>query len=166
MSEQLDLGSAMKAGMRHLAGGVAVVATRGADGTPKAMTVTSVTSVSDAPASLLVCLNRSSGAYQSLEGSELFSVNILSQSQQAVSERCSRTPEDGDRFSVGDWQDYKEDKVPYLADSLASFLCRVTRKIDYGTHCIVVGDIEAVVQGEKTDDKPLVYFRGAYTSTL
>lgn len=124
MSEQLDLGSAMKAGMRHLAGGVAVVATRGADGAPKAMTVTSITSVSDAPASLLVCLNRSSGAYRSLEGSELFSVNVLSENQQAVSERCSRTPENGDRFSVGEWQNYQEAEVPYLSDSLVSFLCR------------------------------------------
>lgn len=163
MSEQLDLGSAMKAGMRHLAGGVAVVATRGVDGAPKAMTVTSVTSVSDAPASLLVCLNRSSGAYQSLKSSELFSVNVLSESQQAVSERCARTPEDGDRFSVGDWQNHQAAGLPYLADSLVSFLCRVARKIDYGTHCIVVGDIEAVVQGEQ-DEKPLVYFRGGYTS--
>lgn len=165
MSEQLDLGSAMKAGMRHLAGGVAVVAARGADGAPAAMTVTSVTSVSDAPASLLVCLNRSSGAYRAVEGSELFSVNILSQAQQQISERCSRTPEDGDRFSVGEWRNYQEAEVPYLADSLASFLCRVTRKIDYGTHCIVVGDIEAVVQSG-SEEQPLVYFRGAYTTTV
>lgn len=127
------------------------------------MTVTSLTSVSDAPASLLVCLNRSSGAYQSLESSELFSVNILSQDQQAVSERCSRTPE-GDRFEVGEWRNYQEAELPYLADSLASFLCRVSRKIDYGTHCIVVGDIEAVLQSDSTE-QPLVYFRGGYTST-
>lgn len=164
MVELGDLSAAMKAGMRHLAGGVAVVATRGANGIPRAMTVTSVTSVSDTPASLLVCLNRSSNTYQSLSGAELFSVNILQQEQQAVSELCSSTPENEDRFSAGGWQDHQEGAVPYLPDSLVSFLCRVSRRIDYGTHCIVIGDIEAVSFGEKNAG-PLVYFRGGYTTT-
>lgn len=162
MLEQSDLGAAMKAGMRHLASGVAVVATRGADGVPRAMTVTSVTSVSDAPASLLVCLNRTSNTYQNLSDSGLFSVSVLQQDQQAVSERCSSAPESQDRFSVGNWQDFQEGATPYLPDSLVSFLCRVSRKIDYGTHCIVIGDIEAVKLGQN-DAAPLVYFRGTYT---
>src|SRR5690554_6661089 len=106
MVEQQDLGNAMKAGMRHLASGVTIVATRGADGVPYAMTVTSVTSLSDAPASLLVCLNRSSATYQSLSDNDLFSVNILTEEQQVVSHRCASTPESGDRFSEGGWQDY------------------------------------------------------------
>lgn len=154
----------MKAGMRHLAGGVAVVATRGADGVPHAMTVTSVTSVSDAPPSLLVCLNRNSATYRSLDGVELFSVNLLQKNQQVVSERCAFTPERDDRFSVGGWQDYGDTGVPHLPDSLVSFLCRVSRKIDYGTHCIVVGDIEAVTVDESVD-QPLVYLRGGYATT-
>lgn len=161
MTDNNDIGSAMKAGMRHLASGVAIAATRGADGVPHAMTVTSITSVSDEPASLLVCLHRDSTTFKSLDSTELFSLSILRKDQQEISHRCAFTPDDEDRFVVGGWQNYGEQRLPYLPAALASFVCRITRKIDYGTHCIVVGDVMDVV-AEQDQPDPLVYCRGEY----
>ncbi|MEX1031988.1 MAG: flavin reductase family protein [Cellvibrionaceae bacterium] len=165
MAESRDLGNAMKAGMRHLASGVAVIATRGGDAVPHAMTVTSITSVSDQPASLLVCLHRDSTTFKSLAGTDLFSINILRRDQENISDRCAFTPEDQDRFVFGDWKDFGEHQIPYLPSALAFFLCRVIRKVDYGTHCIVVGDIMEVIEDEKAA-QPLIYCRGEYSSLL
>lgn len=151
----------MKAGMRHLASGVAIAATRGADGIPHAMTVTSITSVSDQPASLLVCLHRDSTTFKSLTSTDEFSISVLRRDQRDISDRCAFTPEDENRFIVGEWQDYGELRIPYLPAALACFVCRVTRKIDYGTHCIVVGDITDVL-ADRDQSEPLIYCRGDY----
>lgn len=149
--------------MRHLASGVAVAATRGGDGVPHAMTVTSITSLTDQPPSLLVCLNRDSATYKSLASTDWFSINVLRQEQQNIADRCAFTPEEEDRFVVGEWQDYGENNIPYIPGALASFLCRVTRKVDYGTHCIVVGNITDVI-ADRGSDQPLIYCRGEYGS--
>jgi flavin reductase len=161
MTESKDLGSAMKKGMRHLASGVAIAATRGADRIPHAMTVTSITSVSDQPPSLLVCLHRDSDTFKSLASTDLFSISVLRHDQQGISERCAFTPEGEDRFIAGEWQDYGDQGVPYIPAALASFICRITRKIDYGTHCIVIGDVMDVLADRDRPD-PLIYCRGEY----
>lgn len=153
----------MKAGMRHLASGVAVAAARGSDGIRHGMTVTSVTSVSDQPPSLLVCLHRESITFRSLDTTDFFSVSILKQAQEEISHRCAFTPDDEDRFSLGEWRDYGEQRIPYLHGALAVFLCRITRRIDYGTHCIIIGDIiDVIANGD--NDQPLIYCRGEYKS--
>lgn len=165
MAERQDLGSAMKAGMRHLASGVAIAATRGGDHVPHAMTITSITSLTDQPASLLVCLHRDSATFKSLASTDLFSVNLLRQDQKSIADRCALTPEEQDRFVVGEWQDYGERRIPYLPSALACFLCRVRQKIDYGTHCVVIGDITEVIVDEDEDAaQPLIYCRGEYSS--
>lgn len=157
------LAEAMKAGMRHLASGVSVVATRDSSGNRHAMTVTSITSVSDAPPSILVCLNDVSMVAQSLDDTHFFSASLLSEQQQGVSEICSRTPEGQDRFDIGDWQLHGATGTPYLHDGLASFICRIQHTHRYGTHWIVVGDVEEAIINS-VSDAPLVYCRGGYAS--
>jgi flavin reductase (DIM6/NTAB) family NADH-FMN oxidoreductase RutF len=161
MKEEQQLGRAMKAGMRHLASGVAIAATRDAEGMAHAMTVTSVTSLTDQPPSLLVCLHRNSSMFKALAGTEFFSINLLRQDQAEISERCAFTPEDEDRFCVGEWREHGEYHIPYLDDALTCFLCRVSQKIDYGTHSIVIGDIVAVL-APGDGAQPLIYCRGEY----
>ncbi|MGQ9425475.1 flavin reductase family protein [Gilvimarinus sp. F26214L] len=161
MTSRQHMGNAMKEGMRHLASGVAVAATRGGDGVPHAMTITSITSVSDEPASLLVCLHRESATCKSLDSTNQFSVSVLRQEQRGIADRCAFTPEDEDRFVVGQWQDYGEQRLPYLPYALATFICRVARKVDYGTHSIVIGEIVDVIV-DPEGGQPLVYCRGTY----
>lgn len=158
-----DLGMAMKMGMRRLASGVSILSTRDDAGERHAMTVSSVTSVSDNPASLLVCVNKQ----VALEGhlSTLgtpFAINILGSDQQAISNRCAGFEGDKPRFSLGDWRQGR-DQVPYLADAQATFFCESDQVMTYGTHHIVVARIHEVKLGELSVD-PLIYVDGGYAA--
>lgn len=158
-----DLGTAMKLGMRRLASGVAVLSTRTDDGERFAMTVSSVTSVSDNPASLLVCVNTQLAleGHLSTQGSP-FVINILSSEQKDISNLCAGFEGDKPRFSLGDWQQ-GEQNLPYLNDAQAAFFCESDRVMTYGTHHIVVARITDVKIGELAVD-PLIYLDGGYAA--
>lgn len=158
-----DLALAMKQGMRRLASGVSVLSTRVDQHERFAMTVSSVTSLSDQPPSLLVCINKSISLQGHLEREGCqFAVNLLTQAQQQVSNVCAGFEPVHDRFSVGQWQE-GPDAVPYLMDSEAIFFCRTDKVVSYGTHYIVIGKIEDVLVSEAHVD-PLVYHNGGYAS--
>jgi len=150
---------AMRLGMRRLASGVCVIAAR-IGGEKFAMTASSVTSVSDNPASLLVCINKlvSQQGYFSTQGSQ-FSVNILGTGHQEISNICAGRYPGRDRFSLGDW--HMEKASPYLADAQAVFFCETDMFISYGTHQIVIAHIRRVKMGD-VDFAPLLYADGSY----
>lgn len=155
-----ELGQLMKQGMRRLASGVCVLSARLLDAQPFVMTVTSVTSVSDNPPSLLVCVNHQIQRHEELlpQGT-LFTINLLSHHQREVSDLCAGRYQDKDRLSVGNWQ---EDKGwLFLQDAQASFCCSTDNAIRYGTHEIVIGRIEQV-KIHSHDIEPLVYANSSY----
>lgn len=155
-----DLGRAMKDGMRRLASGVSVLSAAGPDGKRYAMTVSSVTSVSDNPPSLLVCVNQNTRINPILTLGQRFAVNVLGQTHRDLSVVCSTGDQCESRFETGDWLS-APDKTPMLADAEAIFECEVDLVQAYGTHNIVVGRIFAVkVTGDGPD--PLIYLDGSY----
>lgn len=158
---KIDLSLAMKDGMRRLASGVAVLACTTKNRERHAMTVSSVTSVSDSPASLLVCIHEQTAMHALLKNTgDTFTVSILSSSQQDVSNLCAGRDQGECRFSVGDWKkDHNEQ--PYLADAQAVFFCQSDQISRYGTHNIVVGKINQVMISEDGVD-PLIYVDGGY----
>lgn len=156
-----NLAVSMKLGMRRLASGVSVLSTRLDDGQRFAMTVSSVTSVSDSPASLLVCINQqvSQQAHLTTKGSQ-FAINVLAQGHQDVSNICAGRDPLKDRFTLGAWQE-DETGLPVLGDALAVFICQTDQVMTYGTHKIVVGAIHKVIlNGAEVD--PLLYADGSY----
>lgn len=155
----IDLGDQMRAGMRRLASGVSVVTTRDSNGKAFAMTASSITSLSPEPASLLVCVNKSAGLAGVIEKNSAFVVNILSRQQQDISNRCAGGDGEG-RFEVGDWIDNAA-TVPRLKGCEASFNCIADQIIDYGTHSIVIGQIQSVDVSDEESD-PLIYCNGSY----
>jgi flavin reductase (DIM6/NTAB) family NADH-FMN oxidoreductase RutF len=161
--QEHELGTAMKMGMRRLASGVSVLSARTEHGDRFAMTVSSVTSVSDAPASLLVCVNKQVAleGHVSTLGSH-FAVNILGREQRDISNACAGMEGYRDRFGLGDWRE-GPDKVPYLADAQAVFFCSSDKVVSYGTHHIVIGRIFDVLVGPLALD-PLIYLDGGYGS--
>ena len=156
-----NVGVAMKLGMRRLASGVCILSARTENGELFAMTVSSVTSVSDSPASLLVCINKtvSQHDYLSTPGTH-FAINALNSGQQDLSNLCAGREQGRDRFSIGAWQQ-DENGVPYLTDAQAAFFCQADKVMEYGTHHIVVGKIHQVLVGED-DVNPLLYVDGRY----
>lgn len=156
-----NLTVSMKLGMRRLASGVCVLSTTLADSQRFAMTVSSVTSVSDSPASLLVCINQlvSQQGHLATIGCQ-FAVNVLATQHQDVSNICAGRDPNRNRFEVGQWED-DDTGVPVLADAQAVFICQTDQVTTYGTHKIIIGVIHKVIlNGSEVD--PLLYADGSY----
>ncbi len=159
MTESVDIKDSFLAGMRRLASGVCVVSTQHND-QRFAMTVSSLTSVSDSPPSLLVCLNKDAAMQPFMTKGQAFAVNLLSRQQEDISNNCAfGSPEE--RLAIGEWLDSSEG-IPYLKGCQVTFFCTVDKDdYDYGTHQIVIGQIELVhIAGDNVD--PLVYLDGQY----
>lgn len=154
-----QLSQQMKQGMRRLASGVSVLSATLSDASPFVMTVSSVTSVSDNPPSLLVCINRQILRHEELlpSGSH-FAVNLLDQDQTDVSNLCAGRLQDQDRLSLGQWQ---KDNWLVLTDSQASFCCTTDQVMNYGTHVILIGRIQQVMI-HRDQVAPLLYANGQY----
>lgn len=165
--KEVDMSQAMKEGMRRLASGVCVVTATDVNGDPCAMTATSVTSLSDTPASLLVCVNKDTRLYEAMqqEGS-VFCINLLNSSHEEISNRCAFGDPGKARFELGDW-DFAT-PAAHLQSALACFVCRRDRLIDYGTHGILIGQINKVLVNEAENGEavidPLIYLNGGYYS--
>ena len=154
-----DVSQAMKDGMRRLASGVSVVTAVNEQGVHFAMTASSVTSVSDSPASLLVCIHKNAALYEAIEHDKHFAVNILSAADQAISNACAGGAEGEKRFDLGKWREVEGVRV--LEQAETSFVCRLKQAVEYGTHLIAIGDIEQVFVSDAACD-PLIYVDGGY----
>ena len=149
-----ELQDAFLLAMRRLAATVSVITCRDGEGRRYGMTATAVTSLSLTPASLLVCVNRSTDFYQRLARADAFCVNVLSESQ---AEQCrvfgSRRHQD-ERFKVGSWSEHAGGPS-VLADAQANLICAPDASFEYGSHSIVIGRVRRVLLGEAV--APLIY---------
>jgi flavin reductase (DIM6/NTAB) family NADH-FMN oxidoreductase RutF len=153
-------GSDFRNAMSRVAGAVHVVATDGPGGLSGA-TVTAMTSVSDAPPSLLVCLNQTSRTLAAIRLNGVFAVNVLSAAQQHIADIfAGQSALEGDaRFDPA--MGWSREGSPILTGALAHFSCRVAELTPVGSHVILIGTvIEAHVGGD--DGMPLLYYRRAY----
>jgi cob(II)yrinic acid a,c-diamide reductase len=111
----------------------------------RGVTITAACSVSDNPATVLVCLNNSNPKNDIFFRSGIFALNTLGAHHQALADAFSgRTLlSNEERFATG-----KFDKLvtgaPVLHDALASFDCRVTEIKEMTTHHIIFGEVVAV----------------------
>lgn len=156
-----NLAVSMKLGMRRLASGVCVLSTNLPNNQRFAMTVSSITSVSDSPASLLVCINQqvSQQGHLATQGSQ-FAVNVLSIDHKDVSNVCAGREPARNRFEVGNWEE-DDTGLPVLADAQAVFICQTDQIMTYGTHKIVIGVIHKVILNG-AEVTPLLYADGSY----
>lgn len=151
--------TALRAGMRRLAASVCVITAVDSSGQRHAMTATAVTSVSDAPASLLVCVNRQTNLHDILAQGHRFAVNVLSADQADISVQCASGESGESRFALGNWGD--ANGLPYLRDAQTVFLCHTARQVTHGTHMIVIGDVDKALVNDG-DVNPLLYADGQY----
>lgn len=135
--------------MSRLASAVHVVTTHGGEGRA-GFTATAVASVSDAPPTLLVCLNRRIRSAAAFRASGTFAVNTLRGDQEPVAQAFGGRLALGgeERFAVGEWRDGRLG-VPCLVGALASFECRLVEARSIATHDVLVGRVEAIVLGHE-----------------
>jgi len=151
-----------RAAMRHLTGGVSVITVgRGKDIT--GMTVTSVSSLSVEPATLLVCINRESSSWPLLKQHGVFGINILNADQLDVAERFTGKSglKGAERFAGAEWFT-RASGVPLLAGALAAIDCEAEDIIERHSHAIVIGrvlDMQLAVRSAA-----LAYWQGQYVA--
>lgn len=144
--------------MRRLAGTVTIVTVK--SGSERhGTTATAVTSVSMDPPSMLVCINRDSRLHAYMVKEDRFCVNMLHADNLEASRLFASPVSAEQRFAAGDWR-LDDDGAPWLGDAQANVFCRKDRMIDYGSHTIFIGRVEAVVT--RDDIQPLIYKDGAY----
>jgi flavin reductase (DIM6/NTAB) family NADH-FMN oxidoreductase RutF len=148
--------------MRQLTGGVSVI-TAGKGRDISGMTVTSVSSLSVDPPSLIVSLNRESSSWPLVKRYGFFGVNILTSDQVDIAERFTGKGglKGADRFAGAPWTT-RASGVPLLADALAAIDCEVEDIVERHSHAIVIGRVLDVAVSART--AALAYWQGRYVA--
>lgn len=149
-----------RAAMARLAGTVHLITTEGEAGRA-GFTASAVCSVSAAPPTLLVCINRASSAYPVFARSDVLCVNTLSARQRDVASVFGGKTGMAERFAAANWTRAITD-APVLEDALVSFDCRIVGRTPVGTHDVLFCEIEAIVEGPV--DACLIYADRSYHS--
>jgi flavin reductase (DIM6/NTAB) family NADH-FMN oxidoreductase RutF len=147
-----------KLALRRLASSVSVVTCR-YDARSYAMTATSVSALSMAPPSMLVCVNRSARFHAALSRAGEFGINVLSRAHIVISKLCSGEASAESRFDVGEWD--TRAAAPVLVDAQAAIICCKDQQLEYGTHTVFMGRIISISINGDVD--PLIYVDGQYT---
>jgi len=148
--------------MRQLSGGVSVI-TAGKGRDISGMTVTSVSSLSVEPASLIVSLNRESSSWPLVKRYGFFGVNILTSDQIDIAECFTGKGglKGADRFAGVRWTT-RASGVPLLGDALAAIDCEVEDVVERHSHAIVIGRVLDVAVSART--AALAYWQGRYVA--
>jgi flavin reductase (DIM6/NTAB) family NADH-FMN oxidoreductase RutF len=155
-----DSADAFRLAMRELAAGVCVITT-GQGASRAGLTATSVSSLSMAPPSLLVSIQSTSSALQTLLAFGSFGVNLLAGHQSDIADRFSGRMglQGAARFDGHNWNT-GACGVPLLPTALAAVECSIERIMEWRTHFVIVGEVARVLV--RSNDDPLIYWRGGY----
>ncbi|MCU0831299.1 MAG: flavin reductase [Rhizobiaceae bacterium] len=148
-----------RAAMRHFPAAVHVAATDGPAGR-RGLTVSAACSVSDRPATVLVCLNREHPANGVFKENGCFALNTLAVGHVAVSRAFSNSAlAQDERFVQGEWSSMLTG-APSLTGAAAVFDCEMIEATDVATHMVLFGRVRAIHVNENA--APLLYVNRQY----
>jgi flavin reductase len=152
--------AAFREAMSRLGAAVHVITTAGPAGKTGA-TATAVCSVSDAPPTLMMCLNRRSQTNPVVLENGVFCVNTLGATGAEIADIfAGRTGVQGsDRFATGEWTVLATGS-PVLTSAVIAFDCRISEVRSVGSHNVFFGAVEIVRLGPS--GPALVYHERAY----
>jgi 3-hydroxy-9,10-secoandrosta-1,3,5(10)-triene-9,17-dione monooxygenase reductase component len=139
--------------------GVTVIALE-VDGTIRAMTANSFTSLSLDPPLVLFCVGKHSRAGKAVHAAAGFSINVLAEGQQDISSYFAGAwkSDPPPAFAFLEWN-----AAPRLEGAVASLGCEIHAIHEGGDHWIVIGHVIATYRSE-AEPRPLMFFRGAYAT--
>ena len=143
--------------MRRYIYSVSIMSNKDNADIPNAITVSSVTSISMDPPSLLICINKSSRIHNSIELESKFCINLLNNEQEDLSNICSDEDMYDQRFKDKNWN---LDGIPFLKNAQANIFCKVDKLTSYHTHTIVIGLVEDAKYADEIST--LTYVDGVY----
>ncbi|MTI45149.1 flavin reductase [Roseibium hamelinense] len=146
--------------MSRIATAVHVVTTDGTGGCFGA-TISAFASVTDEPASVLVCVNRSSRAHDAIIANKAFCVNTLDAGHETISDAFAGRGklEMHERFARGNWTKLATG-CPGLDNARLSVDCEVFSVTEVGTHSVIIGSVVDLRMREP--GKSLIYIRRGY----
>ena len=152
----------LRTAMRRSAGAVSII-TAGTGPERTGMTVTSALSLSMAPPTMMVAVDRGASTWPILEAAGSFAVNIPSATQIHVAERfAGRDGAKGAaRYAGSDWFRLGSGSFG-LVGALAVIDCRIEEIIERHSHAIVLGAVLDVHLGSEPAAESLVYAAGAF----
>lgn len=143
----------------HFCTGVTVV-TAVAGTTPVGFACQAFAALSLDPPLVLFCPGRHSRTWPLIERSGRFCVNVLTEAQRGTSALFGRSG--ADKFAGVPWRPAPSG-APVLDGVLTWIDCSVEAVHAGGDHFVVVGRVTAL--GELRDERPLLFYRGDYTTT-
>lgn len=150
--------AAFRNAMARLGAAVNIITTDGPGG-KAGFAASAVTSVTDTPPTLLVCLNRSASVYPAFSRNQAVCVNTLRAGQEALSGLFGgKTPVE-ERFAAAKWTTGASG-APILDGAIVSFDCIVASSVDIGTHQVLFCTVLDVREGG--EDAALIYYRRGY----
>ena len=148
---------AFRDAMGCFASAVTVITTTTEDGQAVGVTVNSFNSVSLDPPLVLFCLGREATNFDHFLASGRFTVNILRQGQDGISNGFAA---DGANFFQTMENGHSALGNPLIPDALAMFDCQTEAVHDGGDHVILIGRVNEL--RHDPDGHPLLYYRGKY----
>ncbi len=145
--------------MASFPSGVAIVTTIDADGAPRGLTTTAVSTVSAHPPTVLVCVDLGSRTLAALRASRRFVINFMSEGRSHLCLLFASKTED--KFAEIDWEG-TETGLPLLhRDVLAWAECATVHDIEIGDHAVLVARVtQGAVMSEP--EPPLLYYRRSW----
>lgn len=130
--------------MSHFAGAVHIVTTDGAKG-KRGVTISACCSLSDDPATVLVCLMRQHEENRLFIENKNFCVNTLSGHHQNLSDIFAGRGKlsQNERFAAAKWETLKTGS-PVLSDALVSLDCQLVSWHIHATHYVLIGEVLAI----------------------
>ncbi len=144
--------------MAQLGAAVHIVTTDGPAG-KAGFVASAVCSVTDAPPSILVCINRSSSAYAATKANGILCINTLSAEHQQLSQAFAAQRSMENRFALGHWVE-RVDFPPSLLDAVMSIDCRIQKHVPVGTHDILICQVECIAVNSHPG--VLIYYHRRY----
>lgn len=144
----------------HFCSGIVVVSALN-DGVPVGMTCQSFFSLSLDPPLIAFSPAKSSKSYPLIRSSGAFCINILEEAQQAL---CANFARSGtDKWQQVAWKPGPTGS-PVLEGVLAWIDCHLEAEYEAGDHYLVVGRVVGLNSTADNRARPLLYFKGAYSS--
>ncbi|MGW1674750.1 flavin reductase [Streptomyces sp. NPDC002324] len=139
----------------RFATGVTVITTE-SGGIRYGSTASAVSSLTDDPPMLLICLNRNSATAAAVRDSGAFAVNVLAEDHVELATRfASRVADKYDGVPT----ETASNGSPLLVGAIAHLICRVAEQVEAGTHYVFLAHVEEAMS---YPGHPLAYFRGRF----
>ena len=145
--------------MASFPSGVAIVTTLDAEGTPRGLTTTAVSSVSAHPPTVLVCVDLGSRTLEALRARRRFVVNFMGQGRSQLCLLFASKADD--KFDRVSWRPTATGLPLLEEDVLAWAECCTMHDLEVGDHVILVARVEAGGVVPELES-PLMYYRRSW----